>query len=221
MDEVGMVAAVLDALDECLTRHGSSRRINLVISDRLLRYALLPWYDDVLSEQEDHLLCRARLEAIYGDMTGWHIQADRRQYGQARFTCALPVSLANGIAALCTQHGASRGALLPHFVACWNRWRRHLGSGPGMLIVAECSNLVLGTFGLDGWKGLRSQFAAPSPQGVRDAVWREKMRLGMPADCPVWVADATAGVDLATTGSLLPRAASAPALAMALMAAGI
>lgn len=187
--------ALLAAVDEWLAgRAAPCRVLNALVSDRHLRYVHLPWHDDVLGAQEDAILCRARFDAVYGDMEGWLVQAGRRRYGHGRIACAMPAWLADGLAQAAARHGARIGALTPQFAMCWNRWRSRFGRAGGMLAVADGSHLLLGTFGADGWQGLRSHFLVPHPQALAVAVRREKLRLGLPPDMPVWQAGFAGGM---------------------------
>jgi hypothetical protein len=148
-------------------------------------------------------------------MDGWLLRAAPRRYGQARIACAMPVALAQAIAQACARRGARLAGMAPHFIACWNRWRRRIGGHPGILVSVEPGNVVLGAFGPDGWQGLRSTLVAAGSDAVADAVFREKMLLGLAQESPVWVADATGAADFSGVGTVLRKAAGAPALAMA------
>ncbi|MFM9438390.1 hypothetical protein ACFDR9_005496 [Janthinobacterium sp. CG_23.3] len=204
------LAALLEAVRGWLERHAVARqRVNVLLSDRLVRYALLPFSAMPLSEQEEAALLGARFEELYGEMPQWRVQADRPEYGKARIACAMPLALADGVAGLLAGAGARSGAVLPFFVACWNRWRRQGAGRDGLVAVVEPEHMVIGSFGAGGWSSLRSVFAATSEAVVADLVFREKIMQGLDPALPV---------------SLLgmpPGATAQPAsVAMALMGAG-
>lgn len=217
------IPGALAALDAYIAQHGfAPRRIHAVVSDSFVRYALLPWNDALLSKAEDRILQRAKFEELYGDMREWQVLADRQHFGQARIACAMPAALADGIATLCGAHGAKPGAVVPYFVACWNRWRRRIGEKSGLLVVVERENVVIGSFERGDWSGLRSLFVAASPQAVADIVFREKLLQGLGEKLPVWIVGAAGGIDDTHVGHQLPQAAPRePSVAMAMMGAGL
>lgn len=209
------VVALLEAVRSWLERHGVARqRVNVLVSDRLVRYALLPFSAMPLSEQEEVALLGARFAELYGEMAQWHVQADRPEYGKARIACAMPLALADGIAALLGQAGARGGAVVPFFVACWNLWRRQGVGRNGLVAVVESDHVVIGSFGADGWSSLRSVFAATSETALADLVFREKIMQGLDPALPV----AVIGMPPGATASA--STAHPPSVGMALMGAG-
>lgn len=187
--------ALLAAVEQWLAGPGAPRRLlQAVVSDRYLRYVYLPWQDDVLSAQEDAILCRARLAALYGGMEGWQLQLAPRRYGRGRLACAMPDWLLDGLRQAAARRGARLGAVLPQFAVCWNQDRRRFARGPVMLAVADGDHLALGTCGPAGWLGWRAQFIAPHAGALEDAARREKLRLALPSDLPLWHAGFAAGM---------------------------
>lgn len=216
------MAAALTALDAWIAQHGrGARRVDAVVSDSFVRYALLPWNDAPLSKAEDRILQQAKFEELYGDMGEWQVLAERQHFGQARIACAMPAALVDGVAALCRAHGVKPGAIVPHFIACWNRWRRRIGAASGILAVVERDNVVIASFARGGWSGLRSLFVVATAQAVADIVFREKLLLGLDEAVPVWIAGAAGGIADTHAGQQQRQALlREPSVAMAMAGAG-
>lgn len=219
----GAPSAILAAAAALLDEHGATRaRVHTVLSDRLVRYVLLPFSPARLDGEEERALCLAMFAELYGPMADWQVAIDRARYGKARVACALTPGLAQGLAGLLAARRLAAGAIVPHFVSSWNARRRTLARLDGMLAVAEPDSLVIGRFAGGGWTSLRTHYAATREGGaLDDLILRERLHQQCDPDLPVWACgsvDATASADPALQATA-PRSAD-PGLAMALAAAG-
>jgi hypothetical protein len=216
-----MAAAILEAAAALLDKHAVSRaRVHTVLSDRLVRYVLLPFSPTRLDGEEERALCLAMFAELYGPMTDWVISIDRARYGKARVACALAPELAQGLAGLLAERALKPGSIVPHFVSSWNARRGELARLDGMLAVVEPDSLVIGRFAAGGWSALRTHYAATGGGALDDLILRERLHQQCDPDTPVWVCGS---VDVAASSCPALRATAArsadPGLAMALAAA--
>jgi hypothetical protein len=151
----GEWSPALATLAECLQAHSAKGgRLAIVLSNRFVRYALAPWPTQSLGRRALQAWQRLALEATAGPMAGWRIAADAGTYGQSQLVCAVPEQLLADLHAVCARNGLVLGAVLPHFVLAWNRWRRRLL--PGRLFgVADSDRIVFARHGQRGWGTLR------------------------------------------------------------------
>lgn len=209
---------LMQAAGRLLDEHGGrGRKVAIVLSDRLVRYALLPFSAAHLDDAEDEALCRARFAEIYGPMPDWRLRAEPVRYGRARLACALAPELAQGLDALRATHALRAGPVVPHFVSCWNRRPAHSGRGPGMLAVIEADTLVMASFDRTGWRTLRAQYVDTRAGAVADLVLRERLLQRIEPDTPLWLAGTVApDPDLDALGTVVPAQSACPGLALAL-----
>jgi hypothetical protein len=166
--------ALRNWLDAAQVQRG---RISIVLSSRFVRYALVPWQETYLKREEEDAWGRVHFEALYGDMKGWRIVSSPDRYGRAHVACAISVELGIHVRELCAVRRLSGGAVVPYFVACWNRWRRDVD--PGRLFgVAESDSFVLGCHGPAGWESLRVLLAKATPDGLSVIAAREQVLQG-------------------------------------------
>ncbi|MDP3512118.1 MAG: hypothetical protein Q8S20_05150 [Sulfuritalea sp.] len=133
---------------------------HVVLSDRLVRYARVPWSGGALSRQEEDELSVACFEERYGDMSGWTLRNDVSRYGQGRLATAVPSALMDGLRRVLKAHRLDCRAVSPYFVVCWNLWRRDVaranGKAAAMFAVADAGTAVVGVVDATGWRSLRS-----------------------------------------------------------------
>ncbi len=179
--------ALLQALEQLLDTHALRRRtVHTVLSDRLVRYALVPFSATYLNADEERALCQARFSALYGPMPDWYIVIEPARYGRTRVACAMPAALAAGLDTVFNERALGRGAIVPHFVARWNHRPAALRGRSGMLAVAESDTLVLASFDRTGWRSLRALYADTAGSAVADLVYRERLLHGIDPATPLW-----------------------------------
>lgn len=163
----------------------------VVLSDRLVRYARIPWSGGSLSRQEEEALGQACFAERHGDMSGWTVRSETGRYGQGQLAAAVPTALMAGLHRVLKAHRLACRAMSPYFVACWNRWRRDIakanGKADAMFAVTDAGTTVIGvTYGADGgWRSLRSLRAANGE--LPSVLAREALLLGLAEQPAIWV----------------------------------
>lgn len=180
----------------------------VVLSDRLVRYARIPWSGGALSRQEEATLTLACFEERYGDMSGWTLRSEPGRYGQNRLAGAVPAALIDALQGVLRTHRMVCEGVSPYFTVCWNRWRRDIakqsGSTDALFAVADFGTVVIGVFnGADGdWRTLRSLRAATSEGDLAQVLAREAVLHSLPEQPATWVHSPQPGVFGPPTGNL-------------------
>lgn len=216
-----VIAAVLDAAAELLDEHAIKRtRVHTVLSDRMVRYVLIPFSPAYLDPREERALCLARFAELYGPMSGWPVAIDRARHGKARMACALPLELAQGLTELLAARSLEAGTIVPHFVSSWNSQRRALARQAGILAVIEPDSVVFGHFEQSAWSALRTHFADVDCGALEKLIMRERLHQQCDPATPVWLCGSVSipVTTDPTVQAIAPKCAE-PALAMALAAA--
>lgn len=187
-------------------RRWLSAPAQVVLSDRLVRYARIPWSGGTLSRQEAEALTLACFEERYGDMSGWTLRSDAGRYGQGRLAAAVPTALRDGLQRALQSHRFACGAVSPYFVACWNRWRNQIvkanGRADALFAIADGGIAVIGVIdgATGGWRSLRSQRVATDAAALLPVLAREAVMLGLPEQPASWVHSPQMGVFAVVNG---------------------
>lgn len=177
-------------------------KATLVLSNRFVRFALVPWSDAASSTEEENALAQACFESRYGDMTGWTIRFDAGEYGKARVACAFETAQLDAYRELFSRHGLACQGVRPAFVAAWNRYRRDferdVGKEDAIFAMAESGMLVMASRRAGAWHSLRSTAMRDDGGELPALIEREAVLQGFAAMPPVWIVTAgRPGRDLA------------------------
>jgi hypothetical protein len=159
--------APVEALGQALAGY-RNHLVSVVLADRFVRYALLPWNAALKSDAQWHALARHRLGGIYGAAAAeWEVKLAETAPEGARLACAIDTAL---VAELASQFVAAHARLVsvqPFLVAAFNRIRRRLGHGSCWLVVEEPGRLTLAFIRRGSWVAVRSRRTEPA--------WREAL----------------------------------------------
>jgi hypothetical protein len=159
--------AALDALPAVLASF-TSHEVSVVLADRLVRYALLPWNAAVRSEEQWMALARHRLAAVHGATAAdWDVRLAETARNGPRLACAMDRALLEELAAVFVAANARLVSVQPFLVAAFNRIRDTVGGGSCWLVVEEPSRLTLAFIQRGVWLAVRSRRA--------DAAWRANL----------------------------------------------
>lgn len=175
--------ALPGALDALLSgQNAGGRAACVILADELVRlwHVTPPVRAARLADLEAAAVLR--FHTLYGETpAAWHVSADWNA-GAPFMAAAIPRALQAAIEAAAQRHGLVLCAVLPHFVAAWNRHAGALKDG-AWFGVAQGSVLALGACA-DGQ--LRAVRHIAMPHGAEhywltQAVQREALLLGLPA----------------------------------------
>jgi hypothetical protein len=159
--------------------------LRVTLADSFVRYALVPWSDEVQHPRERAALARIRFDALYGKPdVDWLIRSDLRDYRQAGIACALDPSLEAAVRALAATHRLRLASLQPLFMDVFNRFR-HVIAGDTLLVVAEAGHCVLASRKDGGWHSIRAARLEPGRVGLAQLAPRELLLQGLDGQVPV------------------------------------
>lgn len=213
----------LDALEAWLAGHVPVRSLpwgwpstaRVVLSDRLVRYARVPWAGPSLTPAEETALVAVCFEERYGAMDGWRIRVEDDAWGRTRLAVAVPVAFVERLEAMLRAHGFRCEGVGTRFVASWNRWRTQVataGNADTLFAVVEDGmpeggTLVVGApDAAGGWRSVRRLTLAGEAADPFRLLTREALLLGLSDSWAAWI-DAPTQDDHAPPDGRLHRVA--------------
>jgi hypothetical protein len=153
------------AMAENMQRH---MRLNVVVSDRLVRYLILPWRPGIASRAEWRAYALHNYESVYGEASRtWHLRIDLVPPGQPSLACAIDVDLIEGLRKIAEASASRLISVRPNFISIFNQRRASLRGSPLWFGVAERRSVCLG-MQIDGvWRAIRNESA---PDGLQAAL---------------------------------------------------
>jgi hypothetical protein len=128
----------------------------VVVSSRFVRYAIVPWRDNVISAQEQQEFARHCMRGIYGDVAmGWEIRLSSGGFRRNALACAADATMLAEIEKTLTEKDIPVVSIQPNFMTACNRFRRELRrEGDACVVVLEPGRVALGIFDRTGWRTL-------------------------------------------------------------------
>ncbi|MDD5248616.1 MAG: hypothetical protein PHY45_06510 [Rhodocyclaceae bacterium] len=165
---------------------------SLVLSNRFVRFALVPWSGVPARPDEEAELALACFEPRYGDMTGWTVQMEASAYRAPRIACAIETEFLGAAQQVFGKHRLLCAAVRPAFVAGWNRHQRGLKHAKlrddGLFAMAESETLVMASCRAGVWHSVRSVALRRGQRDVWKLLDREKLLQGYSEALPTWLA---------------------------------
>ncbi|MFS2215000.1 hypothetical protein ACCD08_10855 [Telluria sp. Tellsp104] len=159
--------AALDALAGLLEA-GAHAHARVVLADSLVRYAVLPWNDALVSNDEDRVFLGHRFRQMYGEVaSGWDARCERDAPGRARLASAVDAGLVPALAALLGKHAIDLRSAIPALADAVNRHRRHLDRPDAWLVCHDDGALGIARWHDWEWMAARSLKV--------DADWRDTL----------------------------------------------
>lgn len=186
----------LEALAQWLTARGPLRaELRVVLSDHVVRYAVLPWHGELTSTAERQSLVRHLFADKYGPASqDWWIQLAAPRYGQPTVACAIDAALREGLVALAAQHRLTLVSLQPRLAMACEAFASRLGADAA-LFVYEPGRLSCAVARQGSWQAIRS--VRPGHGSWRDAwLTREVDVMNLPVETPLFLVDCAGQVTL-------------------------
>ncbi|MDN2709872.1 hypothetical protein O0880_10650 [Janthinobacterium sp. SUN118] len=162
-------APALAALDSWLAGNKMAATVEFILSDRLVRYAMMPWSAEITSEAERGAMAQIHFQSLYGATAGaWEIQMSPAGYEQARLACAIDPQLLHALRALVSTHKLRLASLRPYLMNVVKQWRKQM-TGDALLAVMESDQCTMAGFKNGGWcsvRGIRLQTHAATDMGL-------------------------------------------------------
>jgi hypothetical protein len=136
----------------------AARRVEVVLSDHFVRYALIPWSESLVGDSERLAFARLSLRQMYGHVAdSWDVCVDEQPAGEASFACAVDRALMTGLRDVMSRAGARLEAVRPALADCLNRHLRGLKENVFCLATAEPGRISLAFRSRSGWQAVRSR----------------------------------------------------------------
>lgn len=149
----GVVATLRQQLDGIPVRHAS---LQVTLSSRFVRYALVPWQAGLRGATEDAAYVRHYFAQMYGATAdGWDLCVSSAPAGQPRLASAIDLGLLAALREMCALTGLRLRAVRPQLSTTFNRYRRSLSSS-GWMVLAEPGCLCIGLFEDGRWLSIRT-----------------------------------------------------------------
>ena len=163
-------------------------QVEIIVSDSFVRYALIPWSDQLQNRAELAALSRIHFEALYGTQAAaWEIKLDCGDYGKAGIGCAIDQALMVALRDLCAAHGLRWMSLQPYFMRAFNRWRRRIGRD-ALFGVVDAGQCVLASLKDGAWHSIRTVRAAQDWEvALPVLIAREILLQGLDAQPPAYL----------------------------------
>ena len=105
--------------------------VTLVLSNRFVHYAVVPWSDTLGSKEEELAYARHCFARVHGsEADDWEIKLGSAKPGEPRLACAVEQSLIEALDTRMSPLASRYRSLQPHLMASFNRWRARLSGRP-------------------------------------------------------------------------------------------
>ncbi len=136
--------------------------VSVVLSNRLVRYAITPNPDSARNQEELDLLARHVFQRAHGDVAaGWDIRLSDAAPGQAALASAVDSDFCRALRAAIVATGARLVSLQPYLMAAFNRSISHSKNGKhdGIFVLTEPERLCLLAHKDGGWVAVQQSHA--------------------------------------------------------------
>jgi hypothetical protein len=150
-------AKSLECLERALQEHKGKADATVLLSNHFVRYALVPWSEQISDANEEQAFIRHCFTKTYGaEAQHWALRMSPSGYGETQVACAIDQGLLDGLERAATSHGLRLASLQPYFMAAYNQWRRQLPDAVVWFVVAEPGRLCLSLLVRGQWRILRA-----------------------------------------------------------------
>ncbi|GAB3388907.1 hypothetical protein [Azotobacter armeniacus] len=169
------------ALERLLSEQDRGRgTLSLVLSSRFVRFALIPWSEQIASPEELEAYARFRFQEIYGALANdWLVRLSPAPAGQPRLAAAVERGLLERLQVALKGAGLRLASVQPYLMAAFNRFAGQLPAGDFLFVLAEQgrSSLLLAREGC--WAGVRSVAGSGDDTALLALIERESDLQGL------------------------------------------
>ncbi len=141
---------------------GRGARARVILANRLVRYALVPWSDALGGADEEAAFARHCFERVYGDAAAqWDLRVSDARAGTPRPASAVDAALPGALRETFAAAGVRLESIQPRLMAVCNEQRRRLQGRHAWLALLEPGSLCLALLQQGRWVRLRSQRIGP------------------------------------------------------------
>lgn len=181
----------LHALESLLAeRDFREASAEIVVSNHFLRYAMVPWRDDVTGDAERQAWVRHTLNRLYGiHAEGWEVCLALGRHGAASLAAAIEPELLAALRAASRTAGLVLQSVEPLLVAGFNRVCADLGPASFWFASVEAGRACLVRIQDGEWQGVRCQRLGHDWQAELPVILAREslLEVGPAAGLPVYV----------------------------------
>jgi hypothetical protein len=135
---------------------GGKAEATVILSNHFVRYVLVPWSDDLNSEQETLDFARHCFVTVYGDAAAtWGIRLSNDGGGAPRVASAVEPGLLEAVTRAFDASPLRLRSVQPYLMAAYNQWRQRFDGKTAWFALAERGRLCLAQFHQNHWHSLR------------------------------------------------------------------
>ena len=114
----------------------TSRKVRIILSNNMVRYAVLPWQSDIYSQQDWQSLAENHLRNVYGAMVdSWRVNVAMQGYGNPLIVSAIDQGLLLRLEGIAQKFNWQIDAVEPALMTVFNQYSIQLKSNDYLLMV--------------------------------------------------------------------------------------
>lgn len=130
---------VSDSLDQILVQpKWQKAEVNIVLSNHLVRYAVMSFSAQLQSYAEQEAFARHLLTQTYGVIAmQWTLRIQRGKAGSPWLVSAVDQALLEGLRQACATYNLKLRSVTPYLMPVFNRYRKAIKTDPAWLVINE------------------------------------------------------------------------------------
>lgn len=136
---------------------GGGADVTVVLSTHFVRYALIPWSDQLSNDSEEQAYVRHCFAQTYGDdAERWVLRLSPNGPGEMQVASAIDQGLLDGLEQVASANGLHLVSVQPNLMTVFNHWRRSLSGPTAWLVVAEQGRVCISLLKSGRWCSLQT-----------------------------------------------------------------
>jgi hypothetical protein len=179
----------IEVLREALTHPNvATGDATVVLSNHFVRYMLLPFQPNLVTQEEELAFARARFAQVFGEVSQeWSLKISRSGPGVAGVASAVSRALLESLSTVMAGSPLRLKSVQPALMAVCNG-RSRLPRGEAWIVFAETGSLLLGAMRSGEWVSVRSRPVNGHAVPLAKIIGQEALLLGLESDsAPVYL----------------------------------
>ena len=174
----GNWAGAVEGLRALLAQaHLGKGEATLIVSSHFVRYVVLPWSEELITEAEELEFARTRFLQVFGQAArDWTIVMSPAPAGAGRLCAAVDAALIGALSAAAAGCGLRLRAVQPALMAQFNEWRGRIGA-EGWLALAEQGRLLMAWIAGGQWRSVRARALNEAGVSLAQVLEQEQLLL--------------------------------------------
>jgi hypothetical protein len=149
----------------------------LILSSHFVRYVVLPWSGELITEAEELEFARTRFIQVFGQWArDWTIVMSPAPAGASRLCAAVDAALIGAATGALAASGLRLRSVQPALMAQFNEWRRRIGAD-GWLAIAEQGRLLVAWIAGGQWRSVRARALNEAAVSLAQVLEQEQLLL--------------------------------------------